>query len=57
MNTTIALLFFIALVFLAAVGLVAWGWLAMVRVEEAMRSLTGYEGMDFEVWTPGSRKH
>lgn len=57
MNTTIALLFFIALVFLTAVGLVAWGWLAMVRVEEAMRSLTGYEGMDFEVWTPGNRKH
>lgn len=57
MNTTTALLLFIALVLLSAVGLVAWGWLAMVRVEEAMRSLTGYEGMDFEVWSPGTRKH
>ena len=57
MSATTALLLFIAVVLLSAFGLVAWGWMAMVRVEEAMRSLNGYEGMDFEVWTPGSRKH
>lgn len=57
MSATAALLLFIAVVLLSALGLVAWGWMAMVRVEEAMRSLTGYEGMDFEVWPPGNGKY
>lgn len=57
MNATTALLLFIAVVLLSAFGLVAWGWMAMVRVEEAMRSLTGYKGMDFEVWPPGNGKY
>lgn len=57
MSATTALLLFIAVVLLSALGLVAWGWMAMVRVEEAMRSLTGYEGMDFEVWPPGNGKY
>ena len=57
MSATTALLLFIAVVLLSAFGLVAWGWMAMVRVEEAMRSLTGCEGVDFEVWPPGNGKY
>jgi hypothetical protein len=37
-----------ALVTLPAVGLVAWAWFAMTRVEAELRSFTGFDGLHFE---------
>ena len=45
---TLAAMFITALIVLLAVGLVAWAWFAMARVEEELRSFTGFEGMHFE---------
>ena len=50
MKTAMAPAVFIAaLILLPAVGLVAWAWFTMDRVEEDMRSLSGFEGMHFEI--------
>jgi hypothetical protein len=38
-----------ASILLAAVGLVAWAWLTMDRVEEDLLSLSRLEGMHFEI--------
>lgn len=38
-----------ALVVLTAAGLVTRGWFAMAQVEENLRSISGFEDMDFEV--------
>ncbi len=50
MNYTLFL--FLALTLLLAIGLLAWGWLAVGRVREQLRTLTGFEGMHFENCTP-----
>jgi len=41
--------FIAALILLPAVGLVAWAWFAMHRVERELRSLSGFERMHFEI--------
>lgn len=41
-------MFIAALILLSAVGLVTWAWFAMARVEEELRSFSGFEGMHFE---------
>lgn len=38
-----------ALIILPAVGLVAWAWYAMTQVEADLRSLTGFDGIHFEI--------
>jgi hypothetical protein len=38
-----------ALVILPVVGLVAWAWVAMNRVEEELRSFTGFNGLHFDL--------
>jgi len=38
-----------ALILIPAVGLVSWAWSAMAQVEEALRSLSGFERMHFEI--------
>jgi hypothetical protein len=42
-------MFITALILLSAVGVVAWAWFAMARVEADMRSLGSFEGMHFEI--------
>ena len=42
-------MFMSALILLPAVGLVTWVWLAMARVDEDLRSFSGFEGMHFEI--------
>jgi len=42
-------IFMAALILLPAVGLVIWAWFAMDRVEMDLRSLSGFEGMHFEI--------
>ena len=42
-------MFIAGLVVLPAVGLVTWAWFAMARVEEELRSVSGFEGMHFEI--------
>jgi len=42
-------MFIAALILLPAVGLVSWAWFAMDRVEVDLRSLSGFEGMHFEI--------
>ena len=32
-----------------ALGLVTWAWFAMARVEEELRSFSGFEAMHFEI--------
>lgn len=41
-------LFIAALILLPAVGLATWAWFAMARVEQELRSFSGFEGMHFE---------
>ena len=38
-----------ALVLLPAVGLAAWAWFAMARVEEELQSCTGLQGLQPEL--------
>jgi hypothetical protein len=47
MNITVSI-FLAALAILMAVGLVLWGWYAMARVEEELKSFSQFEGLDFE---------
>jgi hypothetical protein len=42
-------MFVAALIVLPALGLVAWVWLAMSRVEQELREFNGFEGLHFEV--------
>ena len=37
-----------ALVIVPAVGLAAWAWFEMAKLEEDLRSFAGFEGMHFE---------
>ncbi|WP_088285080.1 hypothetical protein [Ideonella sp. A 288] len=37
------------LIVMPALGLAAWVWFAMARVEEELRSFNGFEGMHFEI--------
>ena len=47
MNYTAILVF--ALILLSVVGLVAWTWFTLTRLERDLRSLGGFEGMHFEI--------
>lgn len=47
MNPTV--MFIAASILLPAVGLVTWAWFAMARVEEELRSFSGFEGRHFEI--------
>lgn len=42
-------IFIAALILLAAVGLVAWVWQAMAKVEGELRSFSGFEARHFEI--------
>ena len=45
---TTTAMFIAALILLPAVGLAAWAWFAMARVEQELLSFSGFEGMHFE---------
>jgi hypothetical protein len=47
MNTTV--MYIAGLIVLPAIGLAIWAQLAMARVNEALRALSGFEGIHFEV--------
>ena len=38
-----------AVIFLPAVGLVAWAWFAMAQVEQELDALSGFEDMHFVI--------
>lgn len=38
-----------ALLLLPAVGLVAWAWFAMARIEDDLRAIGNFEGMHFDI--------
>jgi hypothetical protein len=42
-------IFLAALLGMAALGLVSWAWFATAQVEKALRSIAGYEAMNFEL--------
>jgi hypothetical protein len=42
-------MFIAALILIPAVALGAWAWFATAQVEEALLSVSGFEGRDFEV--------
>jgi hypothetical protein len=42
-------LFISAAVLLPSLALATWAWLAIAQVEEKLRSLGGFEGIDFEI--------
>ncbi len=45
----ISAMFMASVTALSAVGYLTWAWFAMARVEQELRSFSGFEAADFEI--------